>query len=241
MTKDEWGLFNNSDEKKNTSNEFQSWEAFNNQEEEKNTINELQLNENYQSSQVEKQSKVEVLQIQQPQSLSFKVEAYESILLKSRNDIRNYVKISDGLVFGKVGVDAAIGLLPIVGGLYSAAMGIWLIMQANTIKAGLQEKLFIFLLNMIDVGIGIWIGPGDIVDILFRSHAWSGKRLLSHIDYQLSLINRVREKIDSGVHADISSLEDALFRKGRTKEEQRTMYIAIGVTLLVLFVGCSIL
>lgn len=176
-------------------------------------------------------------------SLPFKVEAYEAELLKVREEIKNFVKLSEGLVFGKIGLDAAIGIIPIAGGIYTGVMGFWLLMQANKVRIDLQNKFFILILTIIDIvmGLAIFPGVGDILDAFFRVHAWNGKRLIAHIDYQLSLITKIREKLNRGINADVKGLEDVLFRKGKTKEEQRRIQIATAIVILLIFVGCSIL
>lgn len=174
------------------------------------------------------------------QSLPFKIEAYEVQLQEAKEEIRKFVKLSEGLVFGKIGLDAAIGIIPVVGGLYTGAVGIWLLIQANKVRSGLPEKFFIFILTVIDIVLGLFIFPGvgDILDAFFRVHAWNGNRLINHIDYQLSLIARIREQLNQNVNSDINALEDILFRKGKTKEEQKKMQITIIIVILLLFVGC---
>ena len=175
------------------------------------------------------------------QSLPFKVEAYETELIKIREEIKNFIKWQEGLLFGKIGLDAGVGLIPVVGGIYTGVMGIWLLIQANKVRSGLQEKFFIAFLTILDIVIGIFVVAGDILDAFFRVHAWNGKRIILHIDYQLSLINRAREQLEQGRDADLTALEDVLFRKGKTKEEQRTMQIAIAVIIVLIFVGCNVL
>lgn len=175
------------------------------------------------------------------QPLPFKIEAYETQLQEAKLEIRNFVKLSEGLVFGKIGLDAAIGIIPVVGGLYTGAVGIWLLIQANKVRSDWQEKLFILILTVADIILGLFIFPGvgDILDAFFRVHAWNGNRLISHIDYQLSLIDKIREQLNCNINSDISSLEDILFRKGKTKEEQKKMQITIAIVILLIFVGCA--
>lgn len=177
------------------------------------------------------------------ESIPFKVEAYEKELLETRAEIKKFVKLSEGLVFGKIGLDAGIGLIPVVGGLYTGIVGIWLLIQANKVRSGLQEKFFIFILTLVDIILGLFVFPGvgDILDAFFRVHAWNGDRLIAHIDYQLLLIARVREQISKGIHSDLNALEDVLFRKGKTKEEQTQIQIAIAVVIIIIFVGCAAL
>ena len=169
-------------------------------------------------------------------SLPFKVEAYEAKLLQARDEIRNFVRLSEGLIFKKIGVDALLGIIPIVGGVYTGIAGIWLFFQSYRVRSTIQEKLFILVLTIADIIIGIFVAAGDILDAFFRVHAWSGYRLITHIDSQLSLIDQTRERLNRGLDADLDSLEDLLFRNGRTKEEQRRIYLAIALILIVIIV-----
>jgi len=173
-------------------------------------------------------------------SLPFKIEAYEISLQQSRKEIMNFVKLSDGLVLG-IGADGLIGLIPFVGGFYTAAGGLWLLSQAGRIKASFAEKVLISVLTLADVGIGIVVGPGDIIDFLFRTHAWTGNRLMSHIDTQLALIFRSREKLTQGLDPEFDELENLLFRKGKTKQEQALTYGLITVAIIAVIVGCSMM
>ncbi|BAZ02382.1 hypothetical protein NIES37_63940 [Tolypothrix tenuis PCC 7101] len=150
------------------------------------------------------------------QSLPLKVEAHEENLLQARNEIQKFIKLSEGLVFGKLGLDAAIGLLPIVDGLYTGIASFWLLLQSYRIKTDFPEKLLIIILSFADILLGSFPGAGDIGDTFFRVHAWNGNRLITHIDKQIALINRVREQLNQGLNPDISALEDILFRNGKT-------------------------
>lgn len=151
------------------------------------------------------------------QSLPLKVEAHEENLLQARNEIQKFIKLSEGLVFGKLGLDAAIGLVPIVDGLYTGIASVWLLLQSYRIRTDFPEKLLIIIFTFADILVGLFPGPGDIVDAFFRVHAWNGSRLIAHIDKQISLINRVREQLNQGLNPDLNALEDILFRNGKTK------------------------
>lgn len=151
------------------------------------------------------------------QSLPLKVEVYEENLLQTKNEIQKFIKLSEGLLFGKIGLDAAIGVVPIAGGLYTGIAGVWLLFQSYRIRTDCQEKLLIIILTFADIVVGVFPGLGDIIDAFFRVHAWNGSRLIMHIDKQLSLINRIREQLNQGLNPDLNALEDILFRNGRTK------------------------
>ncbi|MEA5574412.1 DUF4112 domain-containing protein [Calothrix sp. UHCC 0171] len=151
------------------------------------------------------------------QSLPLKIEVHEENLLQVRNEIQKFIKLSEGLVFGKLGLDAAIGLIPIVDGLYTGIASIWLLLQSYRIRTDIPEKLLIIIFTIADIIVGLVPGAGDIVDAFFRVHAWNGSRLITHIDKQISLINRVREQLNQGLNPDINALEDILFRNGKIK------------------------
>ena len=174
-------------------------------------------------------------------SLPLKIEAYEAQLLKSKEEIKNLVKWSEGLLFSKIGLDAGLGIIPFVGGIYTLIMGIWLILQAGKVNAGLQEKFFILLLTIVDIILGLpfIVGAELLLDMLFRVHAWNGTRLISHINSQLLLIEQTRQKLNQVIPVDLKALEDILFRKGKTEEEQKMTYIILGVLIFFVFVGCS--
>jgi hypothetical protein len=173
--------------------------------------------------------------------LPVKIEAHETKLLKARSEIANFIRFSEGLVFDKIGLDAIVGIIPMVDVIYTVVAGLWLLMQSNQVKSAWQDKFFIIILTIVDIAIGIFVGVGDVVDALFRVHAWNGNRLLSHIDYHLSLIAKTREQIEQGIDIDLVALEDLLFRGGKTQQELRNMYLAIGLLLILVFAGCTIL
>ncbi|MDJ0617297.1 MAG: DUF4112 domain-containing protein [Calothrix sp. MO_192.B10] len=174
--------------------------------------------------------------------LPLKIEAHEESLLQTRNEIQKFIKLSEGLLFGKVGLDGGLGFIPIVGGLYTGIAGIWLLFQSYRIRADCPEKLLIITLTFADIIVGISVTiVGEILDIFFRVHAWNGSRLITHIDKQLSLIKRTREQLSQGINPDIDALEDILFRNGKTKEQIRNRYIITALTLILIFAGCAIM
>lgn len=174
-------------------------------------------------------------------SLPPKIEAYEVKLRRAKNDITSFLKLSEGLIFNYVGVDALVGAIPVVGDLYTAMGGMWLISQAGRVRAGFQEKLVIAGFTLIDVALGLVPGPGDIVDIFVRVHAWNGQRLISHTDEHLRLINQARQQLAMGINPDLTALEDILFRSGKTKGEEALKYATIAVVIGLAFVGCAIM
>lgn len=145
--------------------------------------------------------------------------------------------LSEGLFFGKIGFDALIGLLPGVGGFYTGAAGCWLLFQAHRVKTSLRDKFLIIGLTITDILIGVFPVAGDILDFFYRVHAWNGRRLISHIDTQLSAINPTYEFSSQDFDIDQGNLGGLVLTDKGKKRLQRIRYLAIlfvfGVALLV--------
>ena len=131
-------------------------------------------------------------------------------LLQTKDEVQNFIRLSEGLIFGEVGLDACLGLIPIAGGIYTGAMGIWLLLQSYKVRADNEEKLLIVALTFVDLVVGIIPVFGDIIDTFLRVHALNGNRLISHIDKQLVLIENTREQLKQGFNPDLIALEDVL-------------------------------
>lgn len=144
------------------------------------------------------------------QSLPVKIQAHEASLIHTKNEIQKFIKVSEGLLFDQVGLDALIGAIPGVGGIYTGAMGFWLLMQSYKVRADNEDKLMIIALTVIDIVVGIFPIFGDIIDTFLRVHALNGSRLITHIDKQLSLIENTREQLNQGFNPDLNSLENLL-------------------------------
>ncbi|NJO30585.1 MAG: DUF4112 domain-containing protein [Richelia sp. SL_2_1] len=100
-----------------------------------------------------------------------KIEAHEASLIQTKNEIQKFIKLSEGLVFDQVGLDALLGAIPGVGGMYTGIMGIWLLLQSYKVRADNEDKLMIVALTFIDVVVGIFPIFGDIIDTFLRVHA----------------------------------------------------------------------
>jgi len=81
-----------------------------------------------------------------------------------------------------VGLDALIGLVPVLGEIVTAAMGAYIIWEARNL--GLPRwKLARMGLNVVfDTAIGAIPVVGDAVDLLFRSNTRNLRIILNHID-----------------------------------------------------------
>lgn len=81
-----------------------------------------------------------------------------------------------------VGLDALIGLVPVIGDLIAAAMGAYIVWEARNL--GLPKwKLARMGANVVfDTALGAIPVLGDAADLLFRSNTPNLKILLKHID-----------------------------------------------------------
>ena len=70
----------------------------------------------------------------------------------------------------RVGLDALLGVVPVVGDVLSAGIGLYLVMQARELGASrtLQARMVGNLL--LDAAIGAVPIAGDIADVFFRAH-----------------------------------------------------------------------
>jgi hypothetical protein len=81
-----------------------------------------------------------------------------------------------------VGLDAVVGLVPVVGDLVTAAMGAWLVWEAKNL--GLPKwKLWRMAGNVaFDTAVGAVPVVGDAFDLLFRSNSRNLKIVKRHLD-----------------------------------------------------------
>jgi hypothetical protein len=82
----------------------------------------------------------------------------------------------------RVGLDAFIGFVPVVGDLLSAAIGAYLVWEAR--NAGLSRWACTRMLGRVgfDAAIGAVPVAGDVFDFFYRSNTRNLKRILAHID-----------------------------------------------------------
>ena len=101
-------------------------------------------------------------------------------------EIQHFRYISEELFFGTIGLDAIVGLIPIIGGLYTLTGGFWLLKKAKQIQCPPKTCRWILRLTFLDAAIGFIPGIGDIMDIFIRSHAWSVTEIEKHLQQQIS-------------------------------------------------------
>ena len=89
-----------------------------------------------------------------------------------------------------VGLDAIVGLVPVMGDLISAAMGAYIVWEANNL--GLPKwKLWRMAGNVVfDSAVGAIPVAGDLFDLLFRSNTRNLKIVKRHLDKHHPLIEQ---------------------------------------------------
>lgn len=147
------------------------------------------------------------------------IAAQARALRAIRADVVAFRRQADGLLFGWIGLDALLTLLPGVGGLYSLGGGLYLAGKARRARCGPWTTIYGTGLILADVVIGAVVGGGDIVDLLFRSHAMFADHIVAVIDRKLAAIEtwQTQETGAPGAMdgADRKRLRAALDRAGR--------------------------
>src|SRR5690606_3478461 len=69
-----------------------------------------------------------------------------------------------------VGLDALLGLVPVVGDVASAAIGLYLVRQARTLGASRRLQARMIANLVLDAAIGAVPLAGDVADLYFRAH-----------------------------------------------------------------------
>ncbi len=147
----------------------------------------------------------------QPYSLPRDIEVYEKKLLEVRNNIENLMRISDGLLFGKLGIDAIFGIIPGVGEIYTFFASCWMFVLAIRAKTPLKDMLTLIFLTILDISVGAVPAVGDIVDAFLRIHSWFGTALIETIDRKVSAISRAKVLASNGEYQDFNALKERLY------------------------------
>ncbi|GAA4212038.1 DUF4112 domain-containing protein [Sphingomonas endophytica] len=82
----------------------------------------------------------------------------------------------------RVGLDAIVGLVPVVGDLLAGAMGMWLVWEARNLGMG---RLALFGMTArvgFDTVLGMVPLVGDAADFFYRSNTRNLKRIKKHLD-----------------------------------------------------------
>lgn len=82
----------------------------------------------------------------------------------------------------RIGLDAMLGLVPVIGDAVSAAMGAWLVWEARNL--GMSKAALAGMLGRVgfDALLGLVPVVGDAADLLYRSNTRNLKRIKRHLD-----------------------------------------------------------
>lgn len=162
------------------------------------------------------------------------IEAMRKRLLQAKNELNEFRRWADGLIFGKVGLDAGIGIIPIAGEAYTLYAATILMQFAIQAKCRWSTILGGLVMIAIDFAIGMLPVVGDVADLFFRSHAWFAGMVISEIDEKLAHIDEAHRIVDGSAATSegmtLTTVRDQLFRGGQT---QQTIYVRIVVVALV--------
>lgn len=108
-----------------------------------------------------------------PASVRRRVEAMEQLL--------EGMFVIPGINY-RVGLDAVIGLVPVVGDLVTTAMGAWLVWEARNL--GMSRTALVGMSARVgfDTLIGAIPLVGDAADLVYRSNTRNLKRIKKHLD-----------------------------------------------------------
>lgn len=85
-------------------------------------------------------------------------------------------------VFGRVGLDSVIGLVPVVGDVVTAVMGAYLVLEARNLGMS-KWKLWRMAGNLVvDSAVGAIPLAGDLFDFMFRSNSRNLRIVKAHLD-----------------------------------------------------------
>jgi len=82
----------------------------------------------------------------------------------------------------RIGLDAILGVVPVVGDLISAAMGAWIVWEARNLGMSRWQLLRMSANVGIDTAIGAIPLVGDAFDLAFRSNSRNMRLIRKHLD-----------------------------------------------------------
>jgi hypothetical protein len=82
----------------------------------------------------------------------------------------------------RIGLDAVLGVVPVLGDLISAAMGAWIVWEARNLGMSRWQLTRMSANVGIDTAIGAIPLVGDLFDIVFRSNSRNLKIIRKHLD-----------------------------------------------------------
>lgn len=108
-----------------------------------------------------------------PRAVRQRVEAMEQIL-------ENAITLPGTRM--RVGLDAVLGVVPIVGDLLAAAMGAWIVWEARNLGMSRWQLMRMSANVGIDTAIGAIPLVGDAFDLFFRSNTRNLRIIRKHLD-----------------------------------------------------------
>lgn len=82
----------------------------------------------------------------------------------------------------QVGLDSIVGVVPIVGDLFSAAMGAWMIWEARNLGMSKFQMARMAANIGVDTTLGAVPLAGDVFDFFYRSHSKNLRIVQKHLD-----------------------------------------------------------
>jgi hypothetical protein len=108
-----------------------------------------------------------------PQSIRKRIEAMEILLERSFR--------IPGVNF-PIGLDAIVGLVPVLGEIVTTAMGAWIVWEARNLDMP-RWKIWRMMGNVgLDAALGVVPVVGDAADFLFRSNTRNLRIVKKHLD-----------------------------------------------------------
>jgi hypothetical protein len=108
-----------------------------------------------------------------PQAIRQRIEIMEKLL--------ENVLVVPGTNF-RIGLDAILGVVPVVGDLLSAAMGAWIVWEARNLGMSRWQLLRMGANVGVDTAIGAIPLLGDAFDLAFRSNSRNLRIIRKHLD-----------------------------------------------------------
>ena len=160
-----------------------------------------------------------------PPDLTSQFETLVNVARQTEGMKRN----ADGLIFGLVGLDTIVGIIPVVGALYSGGMGFALLTQAVRANVGLGTKLFGGALMVADIAVGFIPGAGDLVDAVLRNHAFFANAITNAAEDKMRVIAGLQHQLDQKgflTEQEITQARDKVFRGGAS---ETATYVKLGI------------
>ena len=163
--------------------------------------------------------------------------AFEATATDALQEVAEFKRQADGLIFGWLGLDAATTVLPGLGFVYSGYGIIFLQMKAAKARCSAGTRWFGWLIGALDLALGAWPVIGDAVDaLILRAHAQIANRIIDETQHKLTAIDLVREASRRRGRLDqqeLIELRGLLFRGGRSERGQM-IYICVWVALALM-------